>query len=104
MADVAGPRALFLDLDIMILDDIAPLVSRDEPFRTASKFASPAEQFLYDLSGLSWHRYRHGLYNSSVMLLRTGTLTFLWREFDIKAAGIMEARSGLIGTDQAWIE
>jgi hypothetical protein len=36
--------------------------------------------------------------------MRTGSLAFVWREFDLEAARAIKRRSGLVGTDQAWIE
>ena len=102
MVEIAGPRALFLDLDVTILNDIAPLVARDEDFRILSLFRSPLEQMVYDTFRISWRP--RNVYNSSVIYMRTGCLSFVWQEFDLETARAIKRRSGLIGTDQAWIE
>ncbi len=102
MAEIAGPRALFLDLDITIVGDIAPLVAGHEKFRILGLFRSSLEQMIYDAFRLSWRR--RNIYNSSVIYMRTGALSFVWREFDLEAARAIKRRSGLVGTDQAWIE
>jgi hypothetical protein len=102
MAEIAGPRALFLDLDITIVGDIAPLVAGHEKFRILGLFRSHLEQTIYNAFGLRWRR--RNIYNSSVLYLRTGALSFVWREFDLATARAIKRRSGLVGTDQAWIE
>jgi hypothetical protein len=102
MEEIAGPRALFLDLDIAIVGDIAPLVAGHEKFRILGLFRSPLEQMIYDGFRLSWRR--RNIYNSSVIYMRTGALSFVWREFDLETARVIKRRSGLVGTDQAWIE
>jgi hypothetical protein len=35
--------------------------------------------------------------------MRTGSLPFVWREFDLEAAQAIKRR-GLVGSDQVWIE
>ena len=102
MIDLAGPRALFLDLDVTILNDITPLFAGHEEFRILGRFGSSLEQMIYDTFRLSWRR--GNLYNSSMIYMRTGAFSFVWREFDLETARAMKRRTGLVGPDQAWIE
>ena len=102
MAQIAGPHALFLDLDLAIVDDIAPLIAGREKFRILGLFRTRREQLVYDVFRLSWRR--RNIYNSSIIYMRTGALSFVWREFDLERARAIKRSTGLVGTDQAWIE
>lgn len=102
MGEIAGPRALFLDLDVTILGDITPLLAGDENFRILGRFRSPFEQRLYEMFRLSGRR--GNIYNSSMIYMRTGSVSFVWRDFDLEAAQAIKRRTGLVGSDQVWIE
>jgi hypothetical protein len=84
-ADLVGPRYLSIDLDAIVCDDITPLVDRPE-----------------DL--VIWGDTARGTpYNGSMVLLRTGTRTKVWDEFDPVESPALGKRLGYIGSDQAWI-
>jgi hypothetical protein len=102
ISEIAGRRALFLDLDVTLLGNIAPLLAGDENFRILSRFRSLLEQTTYEALRLSWRR--GNIYNSSMIYMRTGSLAFVWSEFDLEAAQAIKRRTGLVGSDQAWIE
>ena len=51
MGEIAGPRALFLDLDVTILGDITPLLASDENFRIWGAFALPSNKGFTRCSG-----------------------------------------------------
>ncbi|HEX6113915.1 MAG TPA: hypothetical protein VFZ10_16545 [Geminicoccaceae bacterium] len=36
--------------------------------------------------------------------MRTGSVSFVWRDFDLEAAQAIKRRTGLVGSDQVWIE
>jgi hypothetical protein len=82
---LVGDRFLSLDLDTVICGDITPLVDRGDDF-------------------VIWGDTARGTpYNGSMMLLRTGTRSKVWDEFDpVKSPGIGR-RLGYVGSDQAWI-
>jgi hypothetical protein len=56
ISETAGRRALFLDLDVTLLGNIAPLLAEDENFRILSRFLSLLEQTTYEALRLSWRR------------------------------------------------
>lgn len=88
IASVLGDRILYLDLDSVIVNDLDPLVDRDE-----------------DL--VLWRNPNFGVprrarYNTSIFLLRSGSRPEFWRDFDPdKTPAEMAKNWG--GTDQAWI-
>lgn len=83
-----GGRILYLDLDSVVVRDLAPLVDRDE-----------------DL--VLWRNPNFGIkkrafYNTSIILLRAGSRQEFWLDFDPKKTPA-EARRIFSGTDQAYI-
>jgi hypothetical protein len=77
-----GPRILLLDLDCVILRDLAPLADRDEDV-------------------VLWRDPGLGLYNTSMVLLWTATRHRVWQKF----TGPKDARLAKRGpgTDQEWV-
>lgn len=88
IASVLGEKILYLDLDSVIVNDLDPIVDRDE-----------------DL--VLWRNPNFGVprrarYNTSIMLIRAGKRSEFWTDFDPnKTPAKMSETWG--GTDQAWI-
>lgn len=80
-----GERMLSIDLDTVITDDVTAIWDRPEDFviweGTAGK--NP--------------------YNGSMILLRAGTRTAVWDDFDPGTSPKRGAHVGYVGSDQAWI-
>lgn len=83
-----GDRVLLVDVDLLVVNDVAPLFARDEDFvgwRPAAQWGTA-------------ERLGGGIY-----LLTPGTRTHVWEDFTGHES-IREARSaGYRGSDQAWI-
>jgi hypothetical protein len=67
--EIFGKRVLQLDLDTLVVGDLAPLVERDEPL------------VLWRNPALHPSRPGRSLYNTSVLLHRCGTMPELWKCF-----------------------
>lgn len=80
-----GERFVCLDLDSVLVGDMAPLWDRDE-------------DFLIWKSGTSGNPY-----NGSMFMLKAGARPQVWTDFDPVWSPINTRRSGLYGSDQAWI-
>lgn len=90
-----GPRLLSIDLDLVIVDDITPMVLRPEPFVIAHGMAP-----MWDSNP----------YSGTMYLLTTGYHRKVWDKFKL---GLRKQRLeslhmklrglGLNGTDSAWI-
>jgi len=80
--ELFGERLLYLDL--VILDDITPLIS-DHDFRILRAVT------------------RRMPYNSSRMLLRTGSRSRVWEDFRPERAADLVAENGISASDQYWI-
>jgi hypothetical protein len=79
--DQLGDRILRLDLDTVIVGDLAPLVERDEDLVL---WRNPARWWM-EKQGLRYaHRKEHpyGFWNGSLILHRTGTMQHLWSGFE----------------------
>lgn len=87
-AAALGERVLLIDIDLVVVDDLAPLFDR-------------TEDFVGWRPRQSWgtnKRFGGGLY-----LLRTGTRTHVWTDFN-GVNSICKARTaGYRGSDQAWL-
>jgi hypothetical protein len=83
---IFGERVVSIDLDTVIVADIAPLVDRDEDFVIWGQADFPRQ----------W-------YNGSFWLLRTGTRDQVWTAFDPQRSPQLAARAGKRGSDQGWI-
>jgi hypothetical protein len=87
-AKAIGERVLLLDIDLVVVKGMDPLFDRTEDFvgwRPRQNWGSR-------------QRFGGGLY-----LLRTGTRTKVWTEFDGPNAIAKAKRAGYRGSDQAWI-
>jgi len=84
-AETFGPRFVSMDIDCVVVRDLAPLWDRADDF-------------------VIWgDTNRHTFYNGSMMLLRAGTRTAVWNNFDPRRSPELARRSGQFGSDQAWI-
>ena len=81
-AEWLGERILSIDLDTVIVDDITPLVDRDDDFVIWGDTA------------------RNTHYNGGFWLLRAGTRSRVWTEFTPDAPRLTRT---MVGSDQAWI-
>lgn len=87
-----GERILSSDLDIVITDDITPLVDREDDFIIwGGQSISPQQRTPYN-----W-------YNGSLQLLRAGTRTQVWTKFDPRRSPRQAHAAGCRGSDQGWI-
>ena len=82
---VFGPRFVSVDLDCVVVGDLTPLWDRQDDF-VAWRDPSPRTP-----------------YNGAMMLLRSGSRTAVWTEFDPVSSPRAATRLGYLGSDQAWI-
>lgn len=80
-----GERVVALDLDVVLVDDVAPLWDRDE------------DVVLYR------DPLRPGQANGSMVLHRTGTRPQVWERFNPRTSPAKARRAGFRGSDQAWL-
>jgi len=82
---IIGKRILSIDLDCVIVDDITPLVARDEDF-------------------VCWGDTAKGThYNGGLWLLTAGARSQVWETFDPISSPKETKRQRIVGSDQAWI-
>lgn len=84
MAGLFGERFVSLDLDMVLVDDVAPLWDRPEEF------------IIYDARG-------DDHYNGSMFMQTAGTRERVWTEFDPLVSPELTTKAGMRGSDQAWI-
>lgn len=87
MKDFIGPRFVSLDLDICVVNDVAPIFDRKEDF-------------------LIWGvRGRRTPWNGSMWMMNAGARQQVWTRFDQDPEkAITRARgAGFFGSDQAWM-
>lgn len=90
--DIIGERILSLDLDAVITGPLDPLVDRPEDFVIwGGQTVQPGGRVTYN-----W-------YNGSLMLLRAGTRTRVWTEFNPATSPRAAHMAGCRGSDQGWI-
>lgn len=84
-AEMIGDRFVSLDLDTVITGDLTPLWDRPEDF-------------------VIWgDSSRTTPYNGSMWMLRAGTRTKVWDEFDPEKSPALAKAKGYHGSDQAWL-
>jgi hypothetical protein len=86
-AKTFGDRIVSMDLDTVIVADLAPLFDRDVDFR---------------IWGQADKRSR-GWYNGSLMYVKAGTRTQVWDHFNPKMSPHTSKRANSAGSDQGWI-
>jgi hypothetical protein len=84
MRRLFGERFVSLDLDMVLVDDVAPLWDRPEEF------------IIYDARG-------DDHYNGSMFLMTAGAREQVWKDFDPVESPKLTTRAGMRGSDQAWI-
>jgi hypothetical protein len=85
MGDVLGERFVCLDLDVVIVADLAPLWDRPEDF-------------------VIWGETNpRSFYNGSMFMLRAGARPQVWEQFKPKTSPMLAKRAGRFGSDQGWI-
>lgn len=87
-AKALGDQVLLIDVDLVVANDVWPIVNRQEDF-------------------VGWRPYRDWgnqlRFGGGIYLLRTGTRSHVWKDFN-GATSIAKARGkGYRGSDQAWI-
>lgn len=84
-AAVIGPRMLSVDLDIVLVDDITPLVDRPEPI-------------------VMWKVTHAGVYSGAFVLCDTGAMDGAWQRYRRDPVGFPKVASPRgIGSDQAML-
>lgn len=86
-ADTFGERLVCLDLDTVVVGDLAPLFDRPDDFVIWGQSDYPRKQW----------------YNGSMWMLRTGTRTQAWTEFDPARSPRLAHNAGHRGSDQGWL-
>lgn len=80
-----GPRFVSLDLDTVVVGDLAPIFDRTEDF-------------------LIWGETNpHSFYNGSMFMLTAGARPQVWTDFDPKNSPREAFRARRFGSDQGWI-
>lgn len=85
--DMFGPRLACIDLDMVIVRDVTPVFDRPEDFVIWGESDYPGRQ----------------AYNGSLWMLRTGTRTHVWTEFDPQTSPRTAWKAGARGSDQGWM-
>lgn len=85
MAELIGPRFISFDLDVVIVRDITPIVTRPEDF-------------------LIWgSTLRRTPYNGSMWMMNAGARKQVFEQFDPLTSPQKTLKAGFHGSDQAWI-
>jgi len=87
-AKVLGDNVLLLDIDLVVLKDLTPLFDF-------------AEDFVGWLPIRDWGKHRR--LGGGIYLLKPGTRTEVWTEFDGQPSVDWAHAAGFRGSDQAWI-
>jgi hypothetical protein len=88
-AEIIGPRFAVMDLDTVIVGDMAPIFDRPEDFVIWGG-VGPSH------SPKTW-------YNGSLWMLTAGSRTKVWEQFDPKTSPRTSRAAGCFGSDQGWI-
>ena len=85
MKEIIGPRFVSMDLDVCIVDDITPLLRREEDF-------------------VIWGSVlRTTPYNGSMWMMDAGARAQVWTDFDPNISPVQTRKAGFHGSDQAWM-
>lgn len=85
MREIIGPRFAWIDLDVVITDDITPLFDTDVDFK---------------ISGVE---LRAQPYNGSIVLMNAGARAQVFHEYDRERFLRVKAEKTYGGSDQAWM-
>lgn len=89
-AKIIGERFVLMDLDCVVTGDLRTLWNRDDDF------------VIWD-AGKQWGTFSPQKYNGSMFMLKAGTRTCLWEEFDPRHTPRKVHDAGFRGSDQGWI-
>lgn len=81
-----GDRVVCIDLDTVIVNDIAPLFDQDVDFKIWGESDFPKQ----------WM-------NGSLWMLRTGSRPQVWSKFDPRTSPMKAKKAGARGSDQGWM-
>lgn len=87
-AKILGDRVLLIDIDLVVVADLAPIFDRPEEFVGWRPFRDWGNQC----------RFGGGIY-----LLTPGTRTEVWTEFNGAESVLKARKAGFRGSDQAWL-
>jgi hypothetical protein len=87
IADVFGERFVSLDLDAVLVNDVSPLWDRPDDF-VAWGDTNPQPK---------------SYYNGSMILMRAGSRSQLWTQFDPHQTPAKTLEAGCWGSDQGWL-
>lgn len=82
---IAGPRFVCMDLDMVIVDDLRPILDRTEPFLA---FKS---------------HYPHIPLCGSMFMMDAGSQAHVWESFDPATSPALSSNAGCRGSDQGWL-
>lgn len=89
---ILGERLVSIDLDVVLIGDVTPLFVQPVDFAIwGGQSVQPRHPVLYN-----W-------FNGSLQILRAGTRTRVWTEFDPKTSPAKAHRANCRGSDQGWI-
>jgi len=86
MAEIIGPRFVWMDIDAVVTGDLTPLLQRKEDavfWRSCTVASLP--------------------YNGSMVMMTAGARAQVWDEFQGPESAAITRGKQMIGTDQAWI-
>jgi hypothetical protein len=90
--ELIGERIVSMDLDTVITGDVTPLFDRDDDFIIwGGQGIQPRSPVPF-----CW-------YNGSLMMLKAGTRTKVWTEFNPSLSPALAHRANSRGSDQGWI-
>lgn len=84
-----GPRVLLMDLDVVIVDDLAPLIDRSEPFVAWETNKVPPD--------------RRARFNTSFVLYDAGAFPQIWERFNGEPCLKEADAAGFERGDQGWV-
>lgn len=91
-SSVLGEKIVSVDLDVVLTDDVTPLFDRDADFVIwGGQTVQPKSGAVYN-----W-------FNGSLMMVRAGTRTKVWTDFDPAKSPMRAHTAGCRGSDQGWI-
>lgn len=85
--DWFGDRLVCMDLDTVIVNDITPLFTDDVDFKIWGESDFPTQQWM----------------NGSLWMLKTGTRTKVWTQFNPRMSPYVARKAGARGSDQGWM-
>lgn len=88
--DIVGPRFVSMDLDMIVVGDLAPLWDRDDDF------VIWGDVLLHQRAGVP-------AYNGSMWMMTAGARRQVWDRFDPMLSPTKANASGCKGSDQGWV-